>query len=102
MNDVKESFIGNKFGYAEMYEWYSVPDANICPFGRLVQFNSELPFTIEFATNYKKIIGVSTINSVEKSDEPKYWPYRYLFNEYGDIYLEKKIIASASKEYDEL
>lgn len=102
MNDVKESLIGNKFGYAEMYEWYSVPDADICPFGRLVQFNSELPFTIEFATNYKKIIGVSTINSVEKSDEPKYWPYRYLFNEYGDIYLEKKIIASASKEYDEL
>ena len=58
MNDVKESLIGNKFGYAEMYEWHSVPDADICPFGRLVQFNSELPFTIEFATNYKKIIGV--------------------------------------------
>ena len=91
----------NNFGYAEMYEWHKMPENTAKSFGRLVQFNKELPFTIEFATDPNKIIGVSSINSSYISDDPDNWQYKYIFNEYGDIFFEQTNIACAVKEYDE-
>lgn len=99
---MSEYKIGNKFGYAEMYEWGCMPKNDVSLFGHLIQFNKDNPFTIEFATDPKRVIGVSTINSAIISDNPEYWTYLYLFNEYGDIYLTKTDIAVASKEYDEI
>ena len=98
---MNEILIGNKFGYAEMYEWNNIPE-DIIPFGKLVQFSKEKPFTIELAHNTENILGITSINSVIESDDPQYWQYMYLFNEYGDIYLQKHIIAEGHKEYDEL
>lgn len=99
MNKVE---FGNRFGYAEMYEWHELLPSNIVPFGKLVQFNKEVPYTIQLARNTENIIGITTINSVIDSDNPQSWPYMCLFNEYGDFYLKKDVIAKGSKVYDEL
>ena len=93
--------IKNTFGFAEMYEWADIPEIK---FGRFVQFSNEKDKThcIKYATDADKIIGVSTINSCIISDNPEEWFLKYAFNEYGDGYFQKKQIAVAEKQYDDI
>ena len=80
----------NKFGYSEMYEWSELFEFNIVPYGRFVSFDNNEPGKIKLANNNDNIIGVTTINSVITSDDPNEWQGKYLCNEYGDCFLQKK------------
>lgn len=91
----------NKFGYSEMYEWVSYPgDDN--KYGRFVQFNDSQPSKITLTRNDNLVIGVSTVNYVEASDNPEDWHLRYLSNEYGDLYMTKERLAVGNKVYDQI
>ena len=90
---------GNKFGFAEMYEWANLPKSFL---GRLVQFSKDNPEKIELAKTTENILGITSINPGIKSSNPENWPYIYLFNEYEDLYLKKENIAIGVKKYDSL
>lgn len=92
----------NRFGYSEMYEWTIYPgDDN--KFGRFVQFNEIEHEKINLVRNSKTpVIGVSSINYVTVSDNPEYWKNKYLFNEYGDIFMTKERLAVGQKQYDQV
>ena len=92
----------NKFGYSEMYEWSELFEFNIVPYGRFVSFDNNEPGKIKLANNYDNIIGVTTINSVITSDDPNEWQGKYLCNEYGDCFLQKKDKAAAVNAYDDI
>lgn len=92
----------NKFGYSEMYEWSELFEFNIVPYGRFVSFDNNEPGKIKLANNYDNIIGVTTINSVITSDDPNEWQGKYLCNEYGDCFLQKKDKAVAVNAYDDI
>lgn len=92
----------NKFGYSEMYEWSELFKFNIVPYGRFVSFDNNEPGKIKLANNYDNIIGVTTINSVITSDDPNEWQGKYLCNEYGDCFLQKKDKAVAVNAYDDI
>lgn len=91
----------NKFGYSELYQWATIPQ-DVVLFGKVVQFDEQYPYLIRLARNENNIIGITTINSAVDSDDPQYWAYKNIFNEYGDIYLQPISIALASKEYDDI
>lgn len=91
----------NKFGYSEMYEWVVYPgDTN--KYARFVQFNDSQPSKINLVRNDKNVIGVSTINYVEASDNPENWHLRYTANEYGDLFMMKERLAVGNKTYDQI
>ena len=92
----------NKFGYSEMYEWSELFEFNIVPYGRFVSFDNNEPGKIKLANNDDNIIGVTTINSVITSDDPNEWQGKYLCNEYGDCFLQKKDKAAAINAYDDI
>ena len=93
----------NKFGYSEMYEWSELFKFDIVPYGRFVAFDSNDPGKIKLANSYyDHVVGVTTINAVETSDNPEEWQGKYLCNEFGDIYLAKHDIATAQKDYDDI
>lgn len=92
----------NKFGYSEMYEWSELFEFNIVPYGRFVSFDNNEPGKIKLANNDDNIIGVTTINSVITSDDPNEWQGKYLCNEYGDCFLQKKDKAAAVNAYDDI
>lgn len=92
----------NKFGYSEMYEWSELFEFNIVPYGRFVSFDNNEPGKIKLANNDDNIIGVTTINSVITSDDPNEWQGKYLCNEYGDCFLQKKDKAVAVNAYDDI
>ena len=92
----------NKFGYSEMYEWSELFKFNIVPYGRFVSFDNNEPGKIKLANNDDNIIGVTTINSVITSDDPNEWQGKYLCNEYGDCFLQKKDKAAAVNAYDDI
>ena len=91
-----------KFGFSEMYEWdQPIPQVRL---GSFVSFSSENP---EKIVNYgenpgAEVLGVSTINTVVESDNPKQWRGSYLFNEVGDMLLRKEKLAVGQKVYDEV
>lgn len=89
-----------KFGFSEMYEWSTLPEANI-KFGRFVQFDESNPGKIKLCSNCSNIVGVTTINSVIDSDNPTEWSGKNIANEYGDVYLQRERLAVGSKEYDQ-
>lgn len=92
----------NPVGYSEMYEWAEMP-AN-SPHGLFVTFDTQNPdkiTTIKDATS-KDLLGVTTIQSVETSDDPNNWKYAYLCNEVGDKFLKNDKIAVGVKEYDQV
>ena len=92
----------NKFGYSEMYEWSELFEFNIVPYGRFVSFDNNEPGKIKLANNDDNIIGVTTINSVITSDDPNEWQGKYLCNEYGDCFLQKKDKVAAVNAYDDI
>ncbi len=89
------------FGYAEMYEWYEVPEQQN-KLGRFVTFDKRDPNKIKLATGDDFIIGVTTVCAQDTSDNPDEWKYSYLCNEYGDLYLQKERLAVGAKQYDQL
>lgn len=92
----------NKFGYSEMYEWTVFPGQEN-KFGRFVQFNKIESDKINLAYNDETpIVGVTSINYVEASDNPDFWSKKYMSNEYGDIYMTKEKLAVGNKVYDQV
>lgn len=90
-----------KFGYTEMYEWVQRPDYTSI-FGKFVQFDEHEPDKIRLCKDKKRIVGVTTTNAVETSDNPNEWRGKNLFNEYGDVYLQREKLAVGEKQYDQL
>lgn len=92
----------NKFGYSEMYEWTVFPGQEN-KFGRFVQFNKIESDKINLTyDNETPIVGVTSINYVEASDNPEFWSKKYMSNEYGDIYMTKERLAVGNKVYDQV
>ena len=100
-----DSNIINKFGYAEMYEWESIPqyisDSNVF-IGRFVTFSKNNPDKIILANSNDFILGVTTINFTNLSDNPKEWKYKYMMDEYYDVYVKSKVKYFGRKEYDDI
>lgn len=97
----KDSYI-NPVGYSEMYEWEEMPASS--PYGLFVTFSQENPSKIVpvKSSSENEIIGVTTVQTVETSDDPSTWKYAYLCNEVGDKFLKNEKIAVGVKEYDQL
>ena len=87
------------FGYAEMYEWKTKQSDR---FGYLVELDNEEPDKIVKATNPRKVIGVSSINYAELSDNPTKWPKSYYRDPVGDTYMLKKTICRGTKKYNQI
>lgn len=91
----------NKFGYGEMYEWTVYPgDTN--KFGRFVQFNEIDHEKINLTHDNKNIIGVSSVNFVDTSDNPDHWHLKYMSNEVGDLFMQKERLSVGNKVYDQV
>lgn len=88
------------FGFSEMYEWKELQEN---PLGKFVTFSSEVPNKIvPFGKNEDDYcLGITTINSVVDSDDPKEYHNKYKKNHLGDLYLEKERLAVGTKVYDE-
>lgn len=99
-NPGKDIEFGERFGYAEMFEWAEGVDLKSQLLCRLVQFDENFPHCIIPAKTIKNIVGITTINSGGKVSNPHIWPYKYILNEYGDLYLRKEEIGFAHQEYD--
>ena len=95
----------NKFGYAEMYEWEPnspyISDSNMY-IGRFVTFSKNNPDKIILANNNDFILGVTTVNFTEVSDNPDEWKFKYMMDEFGDVYVKSKIKYYGKKEYDDI
>lgn len=90
-----------KLGYSEMYEWKApIPESRL---GLFVSFDRDQPNKIvPYGENPgAEVLGVSTINALTISDNPKEWHMKYAFNEVGDMYLKKEKLAVGQKVYDE-
>ena len=87
------------FGYAEMYEWKTKQSDR---FGYVVELDTEEPDKIVKATNARKVIGVSSINYAELSDNPTKWPKSYYRDPVGDTYMLKKTICRGTKKYNQI
>ena len=91
-----------KFGYSEMYEWAEVPQREHM-LGRFVTFSEDAPDKIVPVSKKEQTpIGVTTVNSICDSDDPEYWRYKNICNEYGDTYLRKERLAVGAKVYDQV
>lgn len=92
------------FGFSEMYEWNNndipVPEKR---FGMFVTFSKDNPTQIELYGKHNDdyVLGITTINSVMDSDDPKEWKYKYMVTDIGDILLQKEKLAVGTKQYDE-
>ena len=103
MVDIKNVDYGEHLGYSEMFEFAEQrPINNVIMLGKLVQFCPEYPNYIIRARNTKNIVGITSINTAYRASDPDEWPYRYLQNEYGDLYLKEETIAKAEKKYDSI
>lgn len=91
----------NKFGYAEMYEWSTVP-IDKYRYGRFVQFDTNFPGKIRpYINDNTPVIGVSSINrNIPISDDTDHWWLENNFDEYGDIYMTNETLAVGIKRYD--
>lgn len=93
----------NPVGFSEMYEWSELPYDN--PFGLFVSFdmrkNRDHSKIVPANSVSNKILGISTVQSVETSDDPDKWKFAYLCNEVGDKYLQKVELAVGTKQYDQ-
>lgn len=100
MLDLQNLEFGEQFGYAEMFEW-DEPQSPKFPYHcKLVQFSENDHAKIIRARTTNNIIGISTINSEYKASNPKEWPFKYVINEYGDLFLKRTNIGECSKKYD--
>lgn len=100
-NDERDKYI-NPVGYTEMYEWAEMP-AN-SPYGLFVTFSydSQSKIVPVKSASEQRILGVTTVQAVETSDDPSNWKYAYMCNEVGDKFLKNEKIAVGVKEYDQL
>lgn len=89
------------FGYAEMFEWKSIPD-NLRNNGTgiFVQFSKSEPDKIE-PYHGGTLLGITTSNFCALSDNPFEWPGRYKTTETGAYDKEKKYIAVGNKVYEQ-
>lgn len=93
----------NPVGYSEMYEW-SDPSGIESPYGLFVTFDyAHHPDKIvPVKSGSSDILGVTTIQAVDTSDDPSNWKYAYMCNEVGDKFLKNDKIAIGVKEYDQV
>ena len=85
-----------------MYEWSELFKYDIVPYGRFVTFDDNDHGKIRLGHTSDYIIGVTTINTVCTSDNPKEWQGKYLCNEYGDILLQKHNVTRAKEDYNDI
>lgn len=102
MYSIKNIEFGENFGISEMFEWAEQIPQEIVPLAKFVQFSPNFPRGIILAKNTNNIVGITTINTAVRASNPNVYPYKYLINEYGDLYLQAKEIAYAQKTYDEI
>lgn len=95
----KQTQINASHGYTEMYEWSDIPEG-INLYGRVVQFDPEYPTMIKPAYDNRNIVGVSTVNYVNTSDDPENWHGENKQNEVGDTFLTREVLAIGEKKYD--
>lgn len=99
-NDNSMNYI-NPVGYSEMYEWSEIPSES--PYGLFVKFDDNDPSKIvPVKSASADILGVTTIQTTQTSDDPDNWKYAYLCNEVGDKFLKNDKIAIGVKEYDQI
>lgn len=107
--EYKEVDFGEKMGFSELYEWGEENPTNyfkdkteydINFHAKLVQFSDKFPHTVIRARNTDKIVGISTIASGYLASNPSEWPFKYIINEFGDLYLNEVNIAEGKKIYD--
>lgn len=90
----------NPVGYSEMYEWSEIPTES--PYGLFVNFDPDEPNKIKLVGSASQnVLGVTTIQTTQVSDDPENWKYAYLCNEVGDKFLKNDKIAIGIKEYDQ-
>lgn len=95
-----ESLI-NPVGYSEMYEWSQIPPDS--PYGYFVRMDPDQHDKIDFVRSASQdILGVTTIQAQDTSDDPENWKYAYLCNEVGDRFMRNERIAVGVKVYDQL
>lgn len=87
------------FGYGEMYEWAAIPNEK---FGHLVTFDDIQHDKVRYAKPGEYIIGVSSINFKELSDNDNKWFAKYWRDKFGDCVLKEIDIAVGKKEYDQI
>lgn len=102
MFDLQNLDFGEKLGFSEMYEWGERINSEFPFHCKLVQFDEKKPHCIIRARNTKNIVGISSIGSGYKASNPDTWPFKYIINEYGDLYLKRTDIGEASKKYDSI
>lgn len=85
------------FGYAEMYEWKTHQTER---FGYLVELSDDEPDKIVKAVNPTNVIGVSSINFANLSDNPDKWFKIYYRDVVGDTYMTQKTISRGKKKYN--
>lgn len=91
----------NPVGYSEMYEWSEIPSES--PYGLFVTFDIDNPNKIvPTRSGSSDILGVTTVQTVNTSDDPKNWKFAYMCNEVGDKFLKNEKIAIGVKEYDQV
>ena len=100
MLDLQNLEFGELFGYSEMFEWDEPINSNFPYHCKLVQFSEKNPSKVIRARSIKNIVGISTINCGYKASNPSEWPFKYIVNEFGDLYLKRRDIGEAIKKYD--
>lgn len=91
---------GDQFGYSEMFEWGELVNPQISKICKFVQFSEKYPRAVILARNTNNMVGVTSMMTSHVASNPSEWPYKYLFNEYGDLFLEEKNIGVGEKTYD--
>lgn len=102
MVDVKNLKFGELLGYSEMFEWDEQINDDFPFHCKLVQFSEQHPNKVIRAKSIKNIVGISTLNSSYRASNPDEWPFKYIINEFGDLFLTRKSIAEGTKKYDSI
>jgi len=102
MLDLQNLEFGEKLGISEMFEWGEQISQEFPYHCKLVQFDKENPHCVIRARNTNNIVGISSIGSGIKASNSNIWPFKYIINEYGDLYLRKTDIGEALKKYDSI
>lgn len=87
------------FGYAEMFELANIEKY---AYGRFVGFDYNEPEKITWTNDYDNLIGVTSANFSYLSNLYNEWPYKYLYDQYGDIYIKSDICAKGKIDYDDI
>lgn len=87
------------FGYAELYE---LSNSSQHKYGRFVKFDQNNSSKIIFANDNENLVGVTSTNFSVLSNSYNEWPKKYIYDKFGEVFLEKKTIAKGKLDYDDI